>query len=114
MKEFVQNLFNNRDTLIEGIIYSIKEHFQEKKDFFDDKDNALDCIGLVYEDVEIFYERTWKSLKDVRRDFSTDSLKRLRRDLYKVVVSALRMIAILDKALESKGYWEFYNEGENE
>ena len=115
MDKTMQLLLDNKDTLLEGIVYATKELvYQKKEDFFDNKEQAIDSINFQYENVEIYYEETWRGLKEVKREFSSDNLKRYRRDLDRLVTSAIKLMAVVDKAVESKAYWEFFREGEDE
>lgn len=115
MMKLTQTLIDNKDTLIEGIVYSVKEEvFQKKDDFFDDKNQAVDTIEFFYEDLEIYYEEVWRDLKVVKQEFSVESLKKLRRDIFKLITVSIKLMANIDKATESKGYWEFFRKGEEE
>ena len=115
MRNLIQTLIDNKDTLIEGIVYSVKEEiFQKDDDFFRSRKQAVKTIDFHYEDLEIYYEAIWRDLKAVKRDFCELNLKTLRLDIFKLIIVSIKLMANIDKATESKTYWDFYGEGEEE
>ena len=109
MKKMTQILAENQETILEGIIYSTKEEVCQKRDiYYSDNDEALKYMDYAYEDVEIFYEETWRRLKEVKREFSIETLNSLRRSLFKMMLSTIKLMARIDKSIDSKKYCEHF------
>lgn len=99
-QKLLEHLVNNEETFIDALTLGLRDikFGRGERAFFEDED---EMVAILKHRIEVVKIDTYNGIfLEENQDF-----KELRRSVYELITDAIDLLANIDKAIESKTYW---------